>query len=200
MSRYSVLVFLHVASVIVWIGTGATVGLIALYAQRMRDAPVLERLGAFVAWLSPRVFAPAALAALGFGVAAAHVGDWPRLFWFKVGEDAFAISFLITIAFRLPLLRRSRRGAVPPVRMARLILALAITELTVLFLAVADMVAKPGSSDTGSIAIGGAILGVAVLSSIAVAVSALRKDPGTPATAIRIEQAGPSSQTERPAA
>ena len=171
MDKYSFLVFLHVASVIVWIGVGSTVALAALYAQRGRDPIVLERLGGWVVWLTPRVLAPSALAALGFGVAAAHVGHWPRLFFFHLGEAAFAISFLLTVTVRLPLLRRQRRGSVRAERFARLTLAVALTELTVLFLAVADMVAKPTTSHTMALAVGGAILAVALLASIAVAAS-----------------------------
>jgi small-conductance mechanosensitive channel len=171
MDKYSILVFLHVASVIVWIGVGSTVALAALYAQRGRDHVVLERLGGWVAWITPRVLAPSALAALGFGIAAAHQGHWPRFFFFHLGEAAFAISFLLTIVFRLPLLRRVRRGSIRPERVARLTLALALLELTVLFLAVADMVAKPTTSDTAALVTGGAILGTAVLASIVVGFS-----------------------------
>jgi hypothetical protein len=111
------------------------------------------------------------LAALGFGIAAAHSGHWPRLFFFHLGEAAFAISFLLTVSFRIPLLRRARRGNIRPDRFARLTLALAVVELTVLFLAVADMVAKPTSSDTAALATGSAILASAVLASIAVGLS-----------------------------
>jgi hypothetical protein len=171
MDKYSVLVFAHVASVIVWIGVGSTVALAALYAQRGRDHVLLERLGGWVGWLAPRVLAPSALAALGFGIAAAHSGHWPRLFFFHLGEAAFAISFLLTVSFRIPLLRRARRGNIRPDRFARLTLALALVELTVLFLAVADMVAKPTSSDTVALATGSAILASAVLASIAVGLS-----------------------------
>lgn len=175
MDTYSVLVFAHVASVIVWIGVGGTVALAALYAQRGRDQVVLERLGGWVGWLAPRVFAPSALAALGFGIAAAHKGHWPRLFFFHIGEAAFVTSFLLTVLFRLPLLRRARRGAVRADRFARLTLALALVELTVLFLAVWDMVAKPTSSDTATLATGGAALAFAVLASIALALSGRSK-------------------------
>jgi hypothetical protein len=171
MDRYSVLVFAHVASVIVWIGVGSTVALAALYAQRGRDQVILERLGGWVVWLTPRVLAPSALAALGFGIAAAHTGHWPRLFFFHLGEAAFAVSFLLTVVFRLPLLRRVRRGSIRPDRFARVTVALALVELTVLFLAVADMVAKPTSSDTAALATGGAILALSVVASIALGLS-----------------------------
>jgi uncharacterized membrane protein len=90
MTRYSLLVSLHVASVIVWLGSGTTLVFVAIYAQRARDGVVLDQLGVLVQWMALRVFAPAALAAFVFGVAAAHEGHWPDLFWFHVGEGAFA--------------------------------------------------------------------------------------------------------------
>ena len=148
MTHYSLLVSLHVASVIVWLGSGTTVALVAIYAQRARDGVVLEQLGALVQWMALRVFAPASLAAFGFGVAAAHAGHWPDLFWFHVGEGAFVFSLLVTVALRLPLLRRARRGTLDPAQLAQYLLAVALAELTVLYLAVADMVVKPGGIGT----------------------------------------------------
>jgi hypothetical protein len=115
------------------------------------------------------------LAALGFGIAAAHSGHWPRLFFFHLGEAAFVVSFLLTVMFRLPLQRRARRGDIRSDRFARLTFALALVELTVLFLAVADMVAKPTSSNTATLVIGGAILAFAVFASIAVGLSGRSK-------------------------
>src|SRR5262245_21982478 len=167
MTQYNVLVFFHVASVIVWLGAGTTVALLTVYAQRARDGVILERLAGLVAWLAPRVFAPASLAALGFGIAAAHSGHWPMLFWFHVGEAAFGISFLLNVTVRLPLVRRARRGSIDPCRLARIVLALAIADLTVLYLAVADMVIKPSSSETGTLSTGGGILVLGVVAAVA---------------------------------
>jgi hypothetical protein len=62
-----------------------------------------------------------------------------------------------------------RRGKLDPRRLARILPAVALTELTVLYLAVGDMVIKPVSSDTATLATGGAILAVSVLVSLAIA-------------------------------
>lgn len=169
-SRYDVWLFLHVTSVIVWLGTGTTLALIGIYAQRARDAAIGERLGAIAAWFGPRVFAPASLATLGFGIAAKYSGHWPDQLWTDVGFVAFALLFLSNVAVRLPLLRRMRRGSLHPLRAARLLRSLALVELTVLYVAVADMVAKPTGSDTGTLSVGGAILGVAVVVGLATGV------------------------------
>jgi hypothetical protein len=101
-----------------------------------------------------RVLAPASLAAFGFGVAAAHEGSWPDLFWFHVGEGAFAFSVFLSVAIRLPLLRRARRGALDPARLAQYLLAVALAELTVLYLAVPDIVVKPGGIGTSAVRYG----------------------------------------------
>src|SRR5262249_55419314 len=124
---------------------------------------------------------------LGFGVAAAHAGHWPMLFWFHVGEAAFAISFLLNATVRLPLVRRARRGAIDPGRVAGFVLALAIAELTVLYLAVADMVIKPSSRDTKALATGGPILVRGLAAAAATALRATAAGDEAPASSVAIE-------------
>jgi hypothetical protein len=178
MTRYSLLVALHVGSVIVWLGSGTTLAFVATYAQRARNGVVLEQLGALVQWMALRVFAPAALAAFAFGVAAAHAGHWPDLFWFHIGEGAFGFSFLLTVAVRVPLLRRAKSGALPPGRLARYLVAVALAELTVLYLAVADMVAKPSGFGDSAIRYFGVVLAVGLVAAAAAAYRAHRTPPG----------------------
>jgi uncharacterized membrane protein len=163
MSRYELWVFLHVASVIVWIGAGTTLALISLYAQRARDRVLLERLTGLSRWLGQRVSGPAALAALAFGIVAARSAHWGSPLWIGLGYGAIAISLLLNVGVRLPLLRRSQHGATTSASAGRLFGALALVELTILYLAVADMVAKPTGSNTGAIAVGGGVLGLAVV-------------------------------------
>ena len=172
MSRYSLLVSLHVASVIVWLGCGTTLAFITIYAPRARSGAVLGQLGALARWLTLWILLPASLAAPGFGVLAAHAGHWPDIFFFHVGEGAFLFSFILTVAIRLPLLRRARRGAVAPARLPQYLLALALAELTVLYLAVADMVAKPSGIGTSSVRYGGLVLVLGLLAAAAIAVRA----------------------------
>jgi hypothetical protein len=177
MSRYSLLVTLHVASVIVWLGCGTTLAFVAIYARRARHGVVVGQLGALVRWMTLWVLVPASLAAPGFGVLAAHAGHWPDIFFFHVGEGAFLFSFLLTVAIRLPLLRRARRGAVAPARLPDYLLALALSELTVLYLAVADMVAKPSGIGVSAVRFGGVLLAVGFLAAAAIAIRARRRDP-----------------------
>jgi uncharacterized membrane protein len=184
MSRYSLLVSLHVASVIVWLGCGTTLAFITLYAQRTRNGDVLGQLGPLARWLTLWILLPASLAAPGFGVLAAHAGQWPDIFFFHVGEGAFLFSFVLTVAIRLPLLQRERRGAVAPSRLPRYLLALTVAESTVLYLAVADMVAKPSGIGDDSVRYGGLVLVLALLAAAAIAARARRTDPGNGVTGV----------------
>src|SRR5262245_47328103 len=89
-------VFLHVASVIVWVGAGTTLVLATLYAQRAGDR-TLETVTGFAGWLGPRVFAPSSLAALVFGVVAVRSGQWGSPLWVRLGIGAFAVLFCSTL-------------------------------------------------------------------------------------------------------
>ena len=178
MTGYSLLVTLHVASVVVWLGCGTTLAFITIYGQRARNDVVLEQLGALTQWMALRVLAPASLAAAGFGVAAAHVGHWQDIFFFHVGEAAFVFSFLLTIAIRLPLLRRARRGGIEAARLSQYLLALALAALTVLYFAVADMVAKPAGIGTSGVKYGGGILALGLLAAAAIAYRARKLAAG----------------------
>lgn len=169
MTHYQLWVFGHVVSVIVWLGAGTTLALATLYAQRMGDGLLLERLNGFAGWLGPRVFAPASLAALGFGIAAARSGHWGSPLWIRLGLGAFVVSFVLNAAVRLPLLRLARRGGSAALRAARVLRSLALVELTVFYLTVADMVAKPTGSHTTALSVGGSVLALSVLAATALA-------------------------------
>ena len=177
MTRYSLLVTLHVASVVVWLGCGTTLAFVTIYAQRARNDVVLEQLGALTQWMALRVLAPASLAAASFGVAAAHVGHWQDIFFFHVGEAAFVFSFLLTVAIRLPLLRQARKGGVDAADLSQYLLAVALAELTVLYLAVAEMVAKPSGIGTSVVRYGGGLLALGLLAAAAIAYRARKLDP-----------------------
>jgi len=164
--------------VIIWLGAGTTLVFLTVRAQRLRDRFVLQRLGALTEWLTLRVLAPASLAAAGFGVAAAHEGHWPHLFWFQVGESAFVFSFLLTVAVRLPLLRSAKGREFDAGRLSHYLLALAVAELTVLYLAVADMVIKPSGGGTSAVRYGVGVLALGFLAAAAIAYRSRRLDSG----------------------
>jgi hypothetical protein len=175
MTHYQLWVFLHVASVIVWVGAGTTLALATLYAQRAADQP-LKAVTGFADWLGPRVFGPSSLAALVFGIVAVRSGHWGWPLWVRLGIGAFAVEFLLNVAVRLPLQRRASGGGPASGGAARLLRSLALVDLTVLYLAVADMVAKPTGADSGALSVGGAILAAAVLAATALATIARRPE------------------------
>lgn len=156
MTEYQLFLFLHLVCVILWVGAGTTLGALWLHPD-----PVLrERIGALGEWLGPRLFAPAALGALAFGIVLVEEGDHTfHPLWVKLGLGAFGASFLINAAVRAPL---ARRLAAEPGRSARVLAALALFELAVLYSTVADMALKPTGSDVAFLASVGAILGVLV--------------------------------------
>jgi uncharacterized membrane protein len=161
MTRYELFLFLHIACVIVWLGAGTTLALAALYAERTSDIVVLGRLGALATWLGPRVFAPATIGALGFGIALVLDGSWTfRPLWVELGLGAFALSFVLNAAVRFPILRRLESD---PEGAGRALARLARVELAVLYLTVADMVAKPTGGDWPLLAGAGAVLALAAL-------------------------------------
>jgi hypothetical protein len=141
MTQYQLFLFLHIVSVILWLGAGTVLGLLWLHP----DAALRERIGSLGEWLGPRVFGPSALGALAFGLILVHQGSWAfHPLWVKLGLIAFAVSFVINAAIRAPLIRRLERE---PRRISRVLSALALFELAVLYLTVADMALKPTGSD-----------------------------------------------------
>jgi hypothetical protein len=152
MTRYQLFLFLHILCVIVWVGAGTTLGLLWFHPDRelrQRIAPLGE-------WLGPRLFAPAALGALVFGLLLVHEGHWTfRPLFVQLGLVAFAVSFVVNAGVRAPL---SRTLAHQPQRLAGVLSALSRFELSVLYLTVADMVLKPDGSDTAFIVVAAMIL------------------------------------------
>ncbi len=142
MTQYQLFLFLHIVSVILWLGAGTTLGLLWLHP----DPALRERIGSLGEWLGPRVFAPGAFGALAFGLVLVHRGqlDLPP----ALGE-ARAQRVRRVVPHQ-----RGRPGAARPpararaARIGRVLSALALFELAVLYLTVADMALKPTGSDT----------------------------------------------------
>ena len=154
MTGYDVFLFLHILSVILWVGAGTTLGLLWFHPDRelrQRIAPLGE-------WLGPRLFAPAALGALVFGLLLVYDGHWTfSPLWVQLGLAGFSLSFVINAGVRAPL---SRKLAGQPKHLGGILSALSRFELSVLYLTVADMVLKPDGSDTVFIVVAAMILAV----------------------------------------
>jgi len=143
MTTYELLLFLHISCVIAWLGAGTAMAVVSLKVPM----PELGKL------LGPRVFGPASLGALAFGLALVFNGNWTfSPLWVQLGLGAFALTTVLNVAVRLPLTRSTAPNRERKLRM------LSLFELTVLYLTVADMVAKPTGDDVATLVVGGVIL------------------------------------------
>ena len=157
MSLYELLLLLHVVSAIIWVGAATTYFALELRTDLSGD---LEREAGHnddAEWLAPRLFIPASLATLIFGVLAAIEGNWDfGSLWIIIGLTGFGVSFATGIGYFEPEIKRlaaaiERGGASDPEvrrRTAGLKMVGRI-ELAVLYVVVASMVVKPTGDDGG---------------------------------------------------
>jgi uncharacterized membrane protein len=152
-SLYDWLLFGHVLFAGVWVGGGVAFQALALRAQRSPDPADRGRLAASAEWMGARVFVPASLLVLLFGILAALEGNWgfgeP---WITIGFVAFAFSFVVGVAFLGPQAGRIGRmvategpGAPGVEPLMNRVLLVSRVELVVLIVAVWAMVGKPGA-------------------------------------------------------
>jgi uncharacterized membrane protein len=154
LTLYEFLLFLHIAAVVVWVGGGAMIQLMALRVLAKNDPPALADFAAGVEKIGNRALVPAALTALlsGFGLV------WESDFW-TIGDDwivigliLFAITFIAGAAFFGPESGRINKliqaeGAVAAGSRIRRLLVLTRIDLIVLFLLIFDMTVKPSFGD-----------------------------------------------------
>src|SRR5919197_2307247 len=97
MTRYELFLFLHVACVIAWLGSGTALAVLSF------RTPIVE----LAEWLGPRVFGPASLGSLAFGFALVFEGDWTfSPLWIQLGLGAFALAAFVNADLQLPVFRR----------------------------------------------------------------------------------------------
>jgi uncharacterized membrane protein len=176
MTRYELLVFLHVTAVIVWLGAVTTMDLLFFRAERMRDPLELKKIGELQEWLVPRLLIPASLSTLVFGVLLTWDGPWSfRDLWIILGLVGFALGFGTGLLFLKPqaekmpdLVARHGPMSVEVMRHAQRLLVVGRVQLLVLFVVVADMAIKPSGDDPWTLLAGAAILALAVAAGIRV--------------------------------
>jgi uncharacterized membrane protein len=170
MSRYEALTFLHIGAVIVWLGAGVLLAVLIFAAERAGDRMKEAGYHQDVAWLAPRLFVPASLATLVFGVLAAVEGPWGLdELWIVIGFAGWAASFLLGFFYfrtegeRIGALVQQHGPAHPEVerRIHRLNVVDRV-QVLVLFLVVASMTIKPTDDDGGVLVAGLAILALGV--------------------------------------
>jgi uncharacterized membrane protein len=150
MSRYELLLTLHVIAAIVWLGSAVCVQLLGTRADRTGDPARKQRAADDAEWLALRLFVPASLSVLVLGILLVLDGPWEfDQTWILLGLAGYAFSFLVGILYMKPESDRIKRSiaaeafAEAETRIARITLVSRI-ELAILFLVVIDMIVKPG--------------------------------------------------------
>jgi uncharacterized membrane protein len=166
MTRYELLLFLHVAAAIIWLGAAMVVQFFAFRAERAGDAVEIHRVASDAEWLAMRLFVPASLAVLVFGLALVFDGPWAfDQLWIVLGLVGYAFSFFVGILFLSPESGRiaklvAARGPEHEAVAGRIrrILAISRIELAILFIVVLDMTLKPTADTVGFHLLAAAIL------------------------------------------
>ena len=169
MSYYEVLLFLHIAGAIVWLGAGLLLQLLGIRADASRDPTRIKALADDASWLSLRLFVPSSLAVLVLGVLLVIEGPWRfDELWVVLGLVGYASTFVTGIALITPQTKRvgeaiAREGGVGAAAVAeiRRLFLISRVDLVVLFVVVADMTLKPTGDDVGTLVLMGAIVAIA---------------------------------------
>lgn len=152
MDWYSIFKFLHVASAVTWIGGGLIMVLLGAKADRAKNDAEIVGVVRQVAWAADRIYVPASLATLAFGLVTAWIGNlWSNL-WVNLGFVGIVSTIALGVLVLTPRAKKvSAEAGVTPeaVRLSREILTIAKFDMTVLFVVIADMVLKPDISDWG---------------------------------------------------
>jgi uncharacterized membrane protein len=150
---YDVLLFLHVYSVVAWVGGGALLNILGARLSRAGTPQQLADFGAQVEWVGLRVFTPLSVIALVFGILMAIDDRWEfGQMWIQLGLGGWFLSFLLGAGFlgpqsgKLGRLIREHGAEHPEVRprLQRLLLV-ARLDMLLLLLVIADMTIKPGA-------------------------------------------------------
>lgn len=175
MDLYELLLFLHVAAAIIWIGAGFVLALLVFGAERANDR--LKEAGYMrdIDWLAPRLFIPASLATLLLGILVVIEGPWSfGDLWIVIGLGGWAASFLVGILYFKPegeriahLVESQGPGSREAGRRLQRLNVVDRIQLTLLFVVVANMVVKPTGDDVGALVALAAVFVLACLAGLA---------------------------------
>jgi uncharacterized membrane protein len=171
LSRYEILLFLHIACAILWLGAGACLILIGGRADKSRDPVRIKQIVEDAEWVSNRLIIPSSLAVLVLGIVLVVDGPWTfDMLWVVLGLLGFAATFVTGFFFITPQTKRiaatmERDGGMSPaaIEQVRKLFLISRIDLVVLFTVVADMALKPTGDDVGTL-----VLMVAAIAAAAV--------------------------------
>lgn len=154
MEAYSLYKFLHVASAVIWVGSGVGLFVLTLRMNRIGDRPGVLAIGRHAGALGKILFMPAALSTLIWGVLMVLTTDTLGFSttWIVIGLIGTVVSIIIGVGFITPTGARieevvQQGGPDSPAvddLVARLLTINAI-DLLILFGVIWAMVVKPGA-------------------------------------------------------
>jgi hypothetical protein len=181
MTLYELLLFVHIAATVAWVGSGVFAIVLAVGYDRDADAAAIERLLKDNERLALRWFVPSSLIVVLIGIALVIESDaWAfDQLWIVLGLLGFAATFvtglfvLKPVGDRIAAQMESDGGMTPQtlVEVRKLLVKARIDSVT-LFLVIADMVIKPTGDDV-AVLIGMAAILVAGVAYIVSRVRAL---------------------------
>ena len=159
MTLYEFLLFIHVTASIVWIGAGFLSLVLATTYDRESDEAAITRFLHDQEWLAMRLFVPASLIVVVFGIAMVIESDaWTfEYLWIVLGLVGYAATFVTGFFLIRPASERigaemkQQGGRLTPqlrVRIRKLIVMARVDYVT-FALVVLDMVVKPTGDDSG---------------------------------------------------
>lgn len=180
MEWYLFIKFLHVTSAIIWLGGALVMVMLGMKAERAKNDAELVVIVQQVAWAAERVYVPASIATLLFGLITTWIGGlWSEL-WVILGLVGIVATIGLGIGVLTPRAKRAEAGRVAGgatpavVAICREILAIAKFDMVLLFTIVADMVLKPSADDWATLLVMALVIvaaGIVLLSPV------LRKQP-----------------------
>jgi uncharacterized membrane protein len=150
---YDWLVLGHILAAITWVGGAITMQILGGRLVRAESAEAVAAFARTAEWIGPRLYMPASLAVLGFGIALVAASDaWSiGQLWIILALVGIAISAIGGAVFFGPQAKRigealRTEGAESEGAQAliRRLFVVSRIDLVILLLIVADMVLKPG--------------------------------------------------------
>lgn len=166
MSFYEIVLLVHIAAVIVWLGSGFLVHLLAHRADKAQDVQRLQIVLADMSALANALFIPASLTVLAAGVVLVVDGPWGfDQLWVLIALGGFLATFLTGALVLGPTGEKiaaviARDGGMSSDALARTrrLFAIARVDYVVLVVILMDMVLKPSADDLAPLLLMAAVL------------------------------------------
>jgi uncharacterized membrane protein len=165
MTYYEVLLFLHIAFVILWLGAGVLFHILGFRADRAGNEAAMRQIFDDLVALGNTFFVPSSLLVVIFGILLTIEGPWSfGDLWIVLGLVGFGLTFATGLLWIVPQSERVKRtierdGGMSPeaYALARRMMVFARIDYVVLMLIVFDMAVKPTRDDVGTLVLMAAV-------------------------------------------